>query len=46
MERMNLGKINGTEILLVAAAGCAAMVLPLTLDPAPNVFKIYDLGVD
>ena len=37
-----MGKIKGTEILLVAAAGCAAMVLPVALDPAPNVFKLYD----
>jgi hypothetical protein len=42
MERMNLGIINGTEILLVAAAECAAMVLPFALDPAPNAFKICD----
>ena len=28
--------------MLVAVAGCAAMLLPVVLDPAPNVFKTYD----
>jgi len=39
---MKSGKIKGSEILLVAAAGCAAMVLPVALDPLQNPFRTYD----